>query len=136
MKIWRPLTDGVYNYGTIHIENSGEWLAIDDRDSDGLKSYLGTSMENNFRVCELVEIDIPKPDWSIAPEWANWWAADGDGESYWFEMRPTMDEEGVLWFPDAEGKMIIAGCSKIPVGVDWRLLIEKNPENKEELSDV
>jgi len=30
-------------------------------------------------------------DWSQAPEWANYWAMDDDGEAYWFEEKPTID---------------------------------------------
>jgi hypothetical protein len=28
------------------------------------------------------------PDWSQAPEWAQWWAVDSDGEAYWYEEEP------------------------------------------------
>lgn len=30
-----------------------------------------------------------KPDWSKAPEGANWWARDKDGSGYWYNKRPT-----------------------------------------------
>ena len=32
--------------------------------------------------------DMPKPDWSRAPEWAQWWAVDEDGSAYWFDSMP------------------------------------------------
>lgn len=33
-----------------------------------------------------------QPDWSQAPEWANWWAADKDLVSFWHEDKPKFDE--------------------------------------------
>ena len=33
-----------------------------------------------------------QPDWSQAPEWANWWATDKDLVSFWHEDRPKFDE--------------------------------------------
>ena len=33
-----------------------------------------------------------QPDWSQAPEWANWWAVDKDLLSFWHEDRPKFDE--------------------------------------------
>ncbi len=31
-----------------------------------------------------------KPDWSNAPEWANYWAFDADGQAFWFEEEPNV----------------------------------------------
>ena len=33
-----------------------------------------------------------QPDWSQAPEWANWWAIDKDLVSFWHEDKPKFDE--------------------------------------------
>ena len=43
---------------------------------------------------ELVFIGLEEwqPDWSQAPEWANWWATDKDLVSFWHEDRPKFDE--------------------------------------------
>jgi hypothetical protein len=30
-----------------------------------------------------------QPDWSGAPDWANFWAADSDGYAYWYRDEPT-----------------------------------------------
>lgn len=42
------------------------------------------------------------PDWSEAPQWANWWAVDGDGSSYWYANKPYLDKGSKLklWFTD------------------------------------
>lgn len=32
----------------------------------------------------------PVPDWADAPEWANFWAVDDNGRSYWYEYKPTL----------------------------------------------
>jgi len=37
--------------------------------------------------------EVPKkPNWDDAPDWANWLAQDEDGEWYWFEHRPVLDD--------------------------------------------
>jgi hypothetical protein len=36
-----------------------------------------------------------KPDWSKAPEWANWWAIDRTGDAYWFKQKPMLS--GGFW---------------------------------------
>lgn len=35
-----------------------------------------------------------KPDWSKAPEWANWWAHHGGGQAFWFEHEPMRNRWG------------------------------------------
>ena len=33
-----------------------------------------------------------QPDWSQAPDWANWWALDLDNlQAHWYENRPNLD---------------------------------------------
>lgn len=39
-----------------------------------------------------------KPDWSKAPEWANYWAADADGEAFWYDTRPSLED--TIWVDD------------------------------------
>ena len=31
---------------------------------------------------------VPTPDWSTAPEWAQWWAMDEIGLAWWYEQKP------------------------------------------------
>lgn len=33
-----------------------------------------------------------EPDWSKAPEWANWWAMDEDGTAWWYENKTYCKE--------------------------------------------
>ena len=45
---------------------------------------------------EIVAVKVDdkewQPDWSDAPEWANWWAIDKDLVSFWHEDKPKFDE--------------------------------------------
>lgn len=43
---------------------------------------------DDFNSEECVEADF-QPDWSVAPEWANWWAKDLDS-AYWYEYLPII----------------------------------------------
>ena len=46
--------------------------------------------------CEAIEFaiaalqsDPDAPDWSQAPEWANYYAIDDDGQCFWYENEPV-----------------------------------------------
>jgi len=41
-----------------------------------------------------------RPDWSTAPDWANYWALDTDG-FFWFENKPEWDESWLCWVKGA-----------------------------------
>lgn len=38
-----------------------------------------------------------KPDWSKAPEWAEWWAVDWIGMSYFYKNKPVLIEGEQAW---------------------------------------
>jgi hypothetical protein len=73
--------------------------------SANLQRYAANEFEHNRRANdlrtkleaankELDELRIkaalmqPRPDWSKAPEWANWWAKDIDGRKFWYQKGP------------------------------------------------
>lgn len=54
--------------------------------------------------CEAIELAIAAlqsdpyaPDWSQAPEWAQWYAIDIFGTECWFENEPTCSKQGVYF---------------------------------------
>jgi len=57
--------------------------------------------ENDKRVVKLPDVffDANKneewqPDWSQAPEWANWWAMDGfSKKANWYIDKPYLDDD-------------------------------------------
>lgn len=53
-----------------------------------------------------------KIDWSKAPEWANYFAIDFDGEGHWFERQPALDDQGV-WMNYAGGMTFEEGHNMI-----------------------
>ena len=34
-----------------------------------------------------------KPDWTEAPEWAEWMASDVDGGWWWYQNKPVFDSD-------------------------------------------
>ena len=64
-----------------------------------------------------------QPDWSVAPEWAKWWAMDKDGVANWFDDKPSCDC-GYLSFGDA------LQCNLAPsfnYRCDWKDSLRKRP---------
>lgn len=63
-----------------------------------------------------------QPDWSDAPEWANWWAIDKDLVSFWFADKPKFDE--------VEFYQCGVFCDAPSFGYtgDWRNSLRKRPK--------
>lgn len=53
-----------------------------------------------------------KPNWSVAPEWANFAAQEMSGSYYWHEARPR--------FQELTGEWVSSGRSQIMPKVDTR----------------
>lgn len=66
-----------------------------------------------------------KPDWSKAPEWAEWWAADRTGISYYYAIKPF---EGVNTFIAKDMRYevgeIVAGTVS-----NWRITLTQRPQS-------
>ena len=43
-----------------------------------------------------------QPDWTGAPDWAQWWAADSDGYAYWYRDEPTYNAKYGGWLHTLE----------------------------------
>ena len=68
--------------------------------------------------------DALAPDWSQAPDDAEWCVIEPTGDCYWHEAEPT--PVGLSW---ESGTADFAGfVFVIPLGVDWRLLKWQRPE--------
>lgn len=69
-------------------------------------------------------------NWDDAPEWANWFAVDGDdGLAFWFEDRPTL-EDGNIWTV-FRGRADMAGWISSHV-----LILETRPKNESQDNKV
>lgn len=72
----------------------------------------------------------PDPDWSHAPEWAQWWAVDSSCMAYWYQTQPTM-VPGMWYCPKGHGHwscMVGDEPIDLPLGCDWRLTLRRRPE--------
>ena len=63
---------------------------VDKREPSGFPNVLRGACG------EIVAVKVDdkewQPDWSQAPEWADWWAIDKDLVSFWHEDKPKFDE--------------------------------------------
>lgn len=63
------------------------------RDAESHKTFMDmlNQKEQNYHD-ELVSIGLEdwQPDWSQAPEWANWWAMDKDSSANFFRNKPEI----------------------------------------------
>ena len=71
-----------------------------------LARELGTARSAELSLVELVtgikaagqgDAQIPEPDWSRAPDWAQWYAIDANGVRSWYEQKPSLQEVNQYW---------------------------------------
>lgn len=69
-----------------------------------------------------------QPDWSQAPDWAQWWTVD-EKSGMWWSDKPTVRQYDCMWFCEE----IYWECNKAPTfnyQGDWRKSLRKRPEGK------
>ena len=70
-----------------------------------------------------------QPDWSQAPEWANWWAMDENKNTRWIYSeleQPYTSDIFLRWF--AVGKFDSADAPSFGYTGDWRESLRKRPK--------
>ena len=70
-----------------------------------------------------------QPDWSQAPEWANWWAMDENKNTRWIYSeleQPYIGDIFLRWF--AVGRFDSADAPSFGYTGDWRNSLRKRPE--------
>lgn len=68
----------------------------------------------------------PEPDWTQAPEWAQWWAVQASGFAKWYQDKPAIEwgDWRVPWNMFTQS----AGDANLPLGSDWRMTLRRRPE--------
>ena len=82
----------------------------------------------------LAALRGPEPDWSEAPEWAEWWAVFAEGRAFWYSHKPR--PANALWSRTTmanlrDTRILDAGHVTLSLGTDWRLTLRKRPEASE-----
>ena len=82
---------------------------------------------------EIVAVKVDdkewQPDWSQAPDWANWWAMDENKNTRWIYSeleQPYTSDIFLRWF--AVGKFDSADAPSFGYTGDWRNSLRKRPE--------
>jgi len=81
----------------------------------------------------LAALKSPEPDWSAAPEWAQWWAVSAASEAFWYAAEPKPINHMGHWARpmtnSRDSMMRRAGRIDLPLGTDWRLTLRERPED-------
>ncbi len=84
-------------------------------------------------VCDCIDNlpTIPEPDWIHADGWVTCRTIDPDGDAFWWEREPYV--HGATWQSTDEENLLsmYAGHVELPLGIDWRLTLQKKPETNE-----
>lgn len=97
----------------------------DKRTTEVIVSYASKEFHNKLEVLCKKEW---QPDWSQAPEWANWWAMDGDKKTRWIYSeleQPYISDMFLRWF--AIGRFNSEDAPSFNYTGDWRDSLRKRP---------
>ena len=82
---------------------------------------------------EIVAVKVDdkewQPDWSQAPDWANWWAMDENKNTRWIYSeleQPYIGDMFLRWF--AVGRFDSADAPSFGYTRDWRNSLRKRPQ--------
>lgn len=90
-------------------------------------AYASLYAEAASEQCGQVDCKSSTSIWDTLPSNAKWIAVDEDGELYWYENEPRIDEEhthNLYWY--AEGDYDLIKCTEIPE--DARLTLVSRPQ--------
>lgn len=78
-------------------------------------------------VLRLIDAyDALAPDWTQAPEWAQWYAIHAINEAKWYQNQPYPGDEG-YWKADDGFRRSVLDVD-LPVGLDWRICLWQRPQ--------
>lgn len=124
------------NYRAIDLDGTAYWFQLEPQQHHcgqwveyaglvGVDKRYPDYYEDWTRSFEKRSVGKFEPDWSKAPEWANYWATDQDGSSYWYEDNPVIRYEHEQWRVDS-GKYIYDKFVEQDV---WHDILYKRPIN-------
>lgn len=80
-------------------------------------------------VCQMLDAyDALAPDWDSAPEWAQWYTIDANGEAVWCRDEPTAKEHWASMWGPITVRLRNAPIVTLPLGIDWRLCKWQRPK--------
>lgn len=72
-----------------------------------------------------------EPDWSEAPEWAQWYSVDSNGSAYWRSLEPNLRYSTFWASPD--GTQELPMCESVNTdsfpmaNINWKETLRKRP---------
>ena len=67
-----------------------------------------------------------EPNWTQAPEWAQWFAIDSDGYAYWWMVDPKPSRN--RWSGDGSIRSQIASLLRVDMtNIEWKETLRKRP---------
>ena len=98
-------------------------LDYDDHADESHKIYV-RDVWDWMREQEYSQPTAPEPDWSQAPEWAEWHSIDAIEIGSWWEFEPQLD--GEMW--DRYRSRCQSYMTTLPLGIDWRTTLRERPK--------
>ena len=80
-------------------------------------------------VADLITAyDALAPDWTQAPDWAQWCAINANGLRYWFDVEPLAMHGATGWVNRGNDKQSFDKEVRLPLGIAWTICIWQRPE--------
>ena len=119
---WVPIAPGESVDYDMHIGPNAELRVATEL------GEMVVEFEDDVRLCRAVA--MPAPDWSQAPEWAQWWAVDPGGSWAWFREKPDA-YDGPDWGQwETDGRFLDGPTHlELPPSYNWRKSLQSRPED-------
>ena len=132
---WQPIKDGDYGFYRDDDTEKGVIVLADMlgmyclHESITADKSVAVTLPADVRLCRLVDATpaYPEPDWSSAPDGAEWWAVDPfrhEGVAIWYWAEPFVADYN--W--DTGENFLYDRHVPLPLGCDWRLTLRRRPE--------
>ena len=114
-----------HDYAMLHMNNP-QYKNVDDLEMVQWAFDYAEAMqaESDKRKPKGLPEVLFEPDWSVAPDWANWWAMDDSGYFWWYQKEPKNKDGG--WCVTYTADDFLAAPSFNYQG-DWKDSLRKRP---------
>ena len=114
-----------HEYAMLHMSNP-QYKDVDDLEMVQWAFDYADAMQAEADKRSKEEAEEWQPDWSVAPEWANWWYKTSDNKYQWCSRKPYQD--GCNWFVNCSDIYTLDVSPSFNYQGSWQNSLRKRPK--------
>lgn len=125
-----------HDYAVAMLETPAQLTGMSDKDIAIAAFNLAEAMQAEADKREKEQqsehvfeaVDEWQPDWSQAPEWANWWSVDENGTANFSGKKPNIEGRQWVYYSAASESPCHIEAPSFGYTGDWRNSLRKRPQ--------